>query len=169
MGNNTKVMGNIYWALTTCKILCQILCLHHLSHLIPTIIIRGKHYHPRIRDRIELWNSDCGWPDSKGQCFLSVCLLPKLLCRGQGQAMMYRGCSLRQGHLLERVILLKGLVKRFWIFELLKCKCCKCRSLSGARLLATPWTAAHQAPLSMEFSRQEYWSGVPLPSLSFPL
>ena len=32
-------------------------------------------------------------------------------------------------------------------------------------LLATPWTAAHQAPLSMEFSRQEYWSGLPLPSL----
>ena len=30
--------------------------------------------------------------------------------------------------------------------------------------LATPWTAAHQAPLSMGFSRQEYWSGVPLPS-----
>ena len=31
-------------------------------------------------------------------------------------------------------------------------------------ILATPWTAAHQAPPSMEFSRQEYWSGVPLPS-----
>ena len=30
--------------------------------------------------------------------------------------------------------------------------------------LATPWTAAHQAPLSMGFSRQEYWSGMPLPS-----
>ena len=30
--------------------------------------------------------------------------------------------------------------------------------------LATPWTAAYQAPLSMGFSRQEYWSGVPLPS-----
>ena len=30
--------------------------------------------------------------------------------------------------------------------------------------LVTPWTAAYQAPLSMEFSRQEYWSGVPLPS-----
>ena len=30
--------------------------------------------------------------------------------------------------------------------------------------LATPWTAAHQAPLSMGFSRQKYWSGVPLPS-----
>ena len=38
------------------------------------------------------------------------------------------------------------------------------KSLSRARLLATPWTAAHQAPLSMGFSRQEYWSGVPLPS-----
>ena len=40
----------------------------------------------------------------------------------------------------------------------------KVKSLSRARLLVTPWTAAHQAPLSMGFSRQEYWSGVPLPS-----
>jgi len=32
-------------------------------------------------------------------------------------------------------------------------------------ILTTPWTAAHQAPASMGFSRQEYWSGVPLPSL----
>ena len=35
--------------------------------------------------------------------------------------------------------------------------------------LSNPWTAAHQAPLSIGFSRQEYWSGVPLPSLSFLL
>ena len=35
---------------------------------------------------------------------------------------------------------------------------------SCVRILATPWTAAYQAPLSMGFSRQEYWSGVPLPS-----
>ena len=34
--------------------------------------------------------------------------------------------------------------------------------LSRVRLLATPWTAAHQAPPSMGFSKQEYWSGVPL-------
>ena len=40
----------------------------------------------------------------------------------------------------------------------------KVKSLSHVRLLATPWTAAHQAPQSMGFSRQEYWSGVPLPS-----
>ena len=41
----------------------------------------------------------------------------------------------------------------------------KVKSLSRVQLLATPWTAAYQAPLSMGFSRQEYWSGVPLPSL----
>ena len=40
----------------------------------------------------------------------------------------------------------------------------KVKSLSRVRLLATPWTAAHQAPPPMGFSRQEYWSGVPLPS-----
>ena len=40
----------------------------------------------------------------------------------------------------------------------------KVKSLSHVRLLVTPWTAAHQAPPSMGFARQEYWSGVPLPS-----
>ena len=40
----------------------------------------------------------------------------------------------------------------------------KVKSLSCVWLLATPWTAAYQAPLPMGFSRQEYWSGVPLPS-----
>ena len=38
------------------------------------------------------------------------------------------------------------------------------KSLSRVRLFATPWTVAHQAPLSMGFSRQEYWSGLPFPS-----
>ena len=42
----------------------------------------------------------------------------------------------------------------------------KVKSLSRVRLLATPWTAACQGPPSMGFSRQEYWSGVPLPSPS---
>ena len=40
----------------------------------------------------------------------------------------------------------------------------KVKSLSRVRLFATPWTAAHQAPPTMGFSRQEYWSGLPLPS-----
>ena len=38
------------------------------------------------------------------------------------------------------------------------------RSLSHVRLFVTPWTVAHQTPPSMGFSRQEYWSGLPLPS-----
>ena len=40
----------------------------------------------------------------------------------------------------------------------------KVKLLSRVQLLATPWTAHYQAPLSMGFSRQECWSGVPLPS-----
>ena len=48
----------------------------------------------------------------------------------------------------------------------------KVKLLSHVWLLATPWAAAYQAPLSMGFSRQEHWSGLPLPSpwllLSFP-
>ena len=45
----------------------------------------------------------------------------------------------------------------------------KVKWLSHVWLFATPWTAAHQAPLSMGFSRQEYWSGLPLPSPSMIL
>ena len=41
----------------------------------------------------------------------------------------------------------------------------KVKSLSRSRLLATPWTAAYQARPPMGFSRQEYWNGLPLPSL----
>ena len=40
----------------------------------------------------------------------------------------------------------------------------KGKSLSHVRLFVTPWTIAHQAPQSMEFFRQEYWSGLPFPS-----
>ena len=40
----------------------------------------------------------------------------------------------------------------------------KVKSLSRVRLFATLWTVAHQAPPSMGFSRQEYWSGLPFPS-----
>ena len=45
------------------------------------------------------------------------------------------------------------------------CVCvCVCVCLSCVRLFTTPWTVTCQAPLSMEFSRQEYWSGLPCPS-----
>ena len=40
----------------------------------------------------------------------------------------------------------------------------KVKSLSRVQLVATPWTVAHQAPQSMEFSRQKYWSGLSFPS-----
>ena len=40
----------------------------------------------------------------------------------------------------------------------------KVKSLSRVQLFATPWTVAYEAPLSIEFSRQEYWSGLPFPS-----
>ena len=45
----------------------------------------------------------------------------------------------------------------------------KVKSLSRVWLLATPWTATYQAPPSMGFSRQEYWSGVPLPTELFQI
>ena len=44
----------------------------------------------------------------------------------------------------------------------------KVKSLSRVQLLAIPWTAAYQAPPSMGFSRQEFWSGVPLLHTRFP-
>ena len=40
----------------------------------------------------------------------------------------------------------------------------KMKSLSSVQLFATPWTVAYQAPPSMAFSRQEYWSGLPFPT-----
>ena len=53
---------------------------------------------------------------------------------------------------------------RVGCYCLLRCVKLKVKLLSCVRLLATPWTAAYQAPPSMGFSRQEYWSGLPLPS-----
>ena len=44
---------------------------------------------------------------------------------------------------------------------MVKCVCISCSVVSDS---ATPWTVAHQATLSLEFSRQEYWSGLPFPS-----
>ena len=49
-----------------------------------------------------------------------------------------------------------------------KCVKLKVKPLSRVRLFATPWTAAYQTPPSMGFSRQEYWSGVPFPSIKRP-
>ena len=44
------------------------------------------------------------------------------------------------------------------------CVCARVHVLSHAQLFATPWTVAHQVLLSMEFSKQEYWNGLPFPT-----
>ena len=44
----------------------------------------------------------------------------------------------------------------------------KVKSLSRVQLFVTPWAVAYQAPLTVEFSRQEYWSGLPFPSPDLP-
>ena len=48
----------------------------------------------------------------------------------------------------------------FWEISVCVCVCVCVKSLSHVRLFTTPWTVAHQAPLSMGFSRQGYWSGL---------
>ena len=54
-------------------------------------------------------------------------------------------------------------VGRPFLLQCMKVKS-KVKLLSRVRLSATPWTAAHQAPASLGFSRQEHWSGLPFPS-----
>ena len=57
-------------------------------------------------------------------------------------------------------------ISPFW--HTVKGKERKMKSLSHVQLFATPWTVAYQAPPSMGFSRQEYWSGLPFPSPDLP-
>ena len=58
----------------------------------------------------------------------------------------------------------KVFLERAFSPKILFTKKVKVKSLSHVRLFVTSWTAAHQAPLSMGFSRQGYWSGLPFPS-----
>ena len=67
--------------------------------------------------------------------------------------------GLTQKHLLQFKI---AILIPFCLLCALFCTCVLSR-FSHVQLFATPWTVAHQAPLSMVFSRQEYWSGLPFP------
>ena len=53
--------------------------------------------------------------------------------------------------------------ERSKVIEHSRQECKVCRMLSHVQLFVTPWTVAHHAPLSMQFSRLEYWSGLPFP------
>ena len=55
---------------------------------------------------------------------------------------------------------LKNMVLLFFYIE----RNCEVKSLSRVQLFATPWTVAYQVPLSLGFSRQQSWSGLPFPS-----
>ena len=67
--------------------------------------------------------------------------------------------GLTQKHLLQFKI---AILIPFCLLCALFCMCVLSR-FSHVQLFMTPWTVAHQAPLSMVFSRQEYWSGLPFP------
>ena len=58
----------------------------------------------------------------------------------------------------------QGINRVAWVPTLKYRQKVKVKSLSRVRLFGTPCTVAYQGPPSMEFSRQEYWSGMPLPS-----
>ena len=117
-----------------------------------------------------------------GACFMSCCLWIKLLpqcqlcasqCTATAAAKSLQSCPTLcdpidgspPGSPIPGILQARTLE---WVaisfFNAWKWKV-KVKSLSLVRLLETPWTAAYQAPPSMGFSRQEYWSGVPLPSL----
>ena len=58
----------------------------------------------------------------------------------------------------------KGCRPQWKLLHLSPLRVCVAEMLSRVRLFATPWTVAHQAPLSMGFCRQDHWSGLPFPS-----
>ena len=69
-----------------------------------------------------------------------------------------------ESYLFSKTTLRECQSKKLWKSTLRKTLKVKVKLLSRVRLFATPWTVAYQVPLSMGFSRQEYWSGLPLPS-----
>ena len=90
-------------------------------------------------------------------CFVSKCYDPK---SDMGQRMTRYLFNIIPKHrltnFLKDYLILQGIIP---MSDLLVVKL-----LSRVRYFATPWTVAYQAPSSMEFSRQEYWSGLPFPS-----
>ena len=103
-----------------------------------------------------IWNSSSGFPAPP--LALLVVMVPKAHLTSH---------SRMSG---SRWVIIPSWLSELWSFlyssSVHSCCCCCCllSHFSHAHILATPWTAAYQAPPSMGFSRQEDWSGLPLPS-----
>ena len=87
----------------------------------------------------------------------------------QARLQQYMNCNVQAGFRKGRGTI-DQIANIYWIIEKASESESEVKLLSRVRLFATPWTAAYQAPPSMGFSSQEYWSGVPLvpekPSIS---
>ena len=118
-----------------------------MSNLVPTDITTKR------LDPLLEWNSKCLWSIAAAAKLLQSC--PTLCDPIDGSPPGSPFPGILQARTLEWVAIS---FSNAWKWKV------KVKSLSPVRLLATPWTASHQAPPSMGFSRQEYWSGVPLPS-----
>ena len=101
-------------------------------------------------------------------CFLPVCLSCTLLpfslhifFRDTWICEIVSFINMEKKNFSHSVFFSILLILSFWVSEWMNEW--MCQSLSRVWLFATPWTAAHQAPLSTEFSRQTYWSGLPFP------
>ena len=96
------------------------------------------------------------------------CLLCSLVCQASWTESTLKKESLYLIHKSHHSIPIRN--KSIFVKQMneIKLQCCDSKPpvklLSCVRLFATPWTVAYQAPPSTEFSRQEYWSGLPFPS-----
>ena len=89
---------------------------------------------------------------------------PPVLSNHHSTLCFFRFDFLFRFHIRGEIIQYSSFSDLFHSAQCPPCSSKKVKSLSRVWLFMTPWTAAHQAPLSMGFSRQEYWSGLPFPS-----
>ena len=142
---------NIYWAPTVCQALCSMTQWWHIPRdsqsaglFLPFF---AKAPEPAwFTEGLSHITSYCSLPSSPS--------IPKL-CAKPGLAVDTDGPDTSCG---------LGACVRFLALQWGEVKWSEVKSLSRVQLFATPWTVAYQASQTMGFSRQEYWSGLPLPS-----
>ena len=158
-------------------------CLHYLHHSLAWGQITGKEHSPTLQQKVGLkiyW----AWPRSSEQDHFSLSQSLPLGSFHKPLILLHQRAAAAAAKLLQSCLtlcdcidgsqpgsLIPGILQartvewvaisfsNAWKWKV------KVKSLSWVWLLVTPWTAAYQAPRPMGFCRQEYWSGVPLPSL----